>query len=89
MIENQQNVYTVFLLFAMQLMLYCMLWLIHMQVTCYHLVMVISTCYSETMTKQVLNLIPVNPFKPNGISQYYQLEQSISVLRDVGWHFSF
>ena len=29
-----------------------------------------------------------NPFKPNGISHCYQLEQSISVLRDVGWYFS-
>ena len=54
----------------------------------YHLVMAISTCYSETMTKQVLNLIPVNPLKPNGISQCYQLEQSIYVLRDVGCFFS-
>ena len=30
-----------------------------------------------------------NPFMPNGISHHYQLEQSISVLRDVGWYFSF
>ena len=29
-----------------------------------------------------------NPFKPNGISQHYQLEQSITVLRDVGCFFS-
>ena len=29
-----------------------------------------------------------NPFKPNGISHCYQLEQSISVLRDIGWYFS-
>ena len=28
-------------------------------------------------------------FKPNGISHCYQLEQSISVLRDVGWYLSF
>ena len=26
-----------------------------------------------------------NPFMPNGISQRYQFEQSISVLRDVMW----
>ena len=31
----------------------------------------------------------INPFKPNVISHRYQLEQSISVLRDVEWHFSF
>ena len=31
----------------------------------------------------------LNPFKSNGISQNYQFEQSISVLRDVGWYFSF
>ena len=31
----------------------------------------------------------IYPFIPNGISQCYKLEQSISVLRDVGWYFSF
>ena len=30
-----------------------------------------------------------NPFKHNGISHCYQLEQSISILRNVGWYFSF
>ena len=30
-----------------------------------------------------------NSFKPNGISHCYQLDQSISVLRVVGWYFSF
>ena len=30
-----------------------------------------------------------NPVKLNGNSLYYYLEQSISVLRDVGWYFSF
>ena len=30
-----------------------------------------------------------NQFKPNGISHYYQLDQSIFVLRVVGWYFSF
>ena len=30
-----------------------------------------------------------NPFMPNGISHRYQLEQSIYVLRDVRWYFSF
>ena len=30
-----------------------------------------------------------NPFMPKGISHHYQLEQSISVLRDVRWYFSF
>ena len=29
------------------------------------------------------------PYKPNEISPHYQLEQSISLLRDVGWYFSF
>ena len=28
-----------------------------------------------------------NPFMLNGISHRYQLEQSISVLRDVRWYF--
>ena len=31
----------------------------------------------------------LNPFKPNGISHYYQLDQYISVLRDVGSIFHF
>ena len=30
-----------------------------------------------------------NTFMPNGISQRYHLKQSISVLRDVRWYFSF
>ena len=30
-----------------------------------------------------------NPFMPNGISHRYQLEQSISVLRDVRYYFIF
>ena len=32
-------------------------------------------------------IILLNPFKPNGISHYYQLDQSISILRLVGWYF--
>ena len=30
-----------------------------------------------------------NPFMPKGISHRYQLGQSLSVLRDVRWYFSF
>ena len=30
-----------------------------------------------------------NSFMPNGIFHRYQLEQSIFVLRDVKWYFSF
>ena len=30
-----------------------------------------------------------NQFMPNGISHCYQLKQSISVLRDFRWYFSF
>ena len=29
----------------------------------------------------------INPFKLNGISHCYQLDQSISILRGVGWYF--
>ena len=36
-----------------------------------------------------LKKIMFNPFKPNGISHSYQLDQSISVFRVVGWYFSF
>ena len=28
-----------------------------------------------------------NPFKPNEVSYLYQLDQSILILRDVGWYF--
>ena len=31
----------------------------------------------------------VNPYKPNGISKSYQLDQTISVLRVVGLYFTF
>ena len=31
----------------------------------------------------------LNPFKPNRISHFYQLDQSISILRAVGWYFQF
>ena len=31
----------------------------------------------------------LNPFKMNGISHFYQLDQSISALRVVGWNFFF
>ena len=31
----------------------------------------------------------IDPLMPNGISHRYLLEQSISVLRDVRWYFSF
>ena len=30
-----------------------------------------------------------NPFKPNRISHNYQLDQSISILKVVGWYFTF
>ena len=29
----------------------------------------------------------INPFMPNGIFHRYQLKQSISVVKDVGWYF--
>ena len=35
------------------------------------------------------NIGPANPFKPNGISHCYQFDKSISVLRVVGWYFTF
>ena len=38
---------------------------------------------------QVKYLFILNPIMPNGISHRYQLEQSISVIRDVRWYFSF
>ena len=31
----------------------------------------------------------INPFKPNEITNVYQVYQSITVLRVVGWYFSF
>ena len=50
-----------------------------------------NICFTGEIRKRVI-LIPqalVNPFKPNGISHYYQLDQSISVLRVVGRYFIF
>ena len=52
----------------------------------------------ETINQTALNgyteptfarFLTINPFKLNGISQTYQLVQSISVLRAVGCYFSF
>ena len=40
------------------------------------------------ITKKHLTDCTLNPFKPNEISLSYQLDQSISVLRVVGWCFS-
>ena len=40
----------------------------------------------EPICKKTIN---VNPFKANGIYRCYQLIQSISVLRVVGWYFTF
>ena len=31
----------------------------------------------------------IYPFKPNGFSNSYQLDQSIFIIRVVGWYFSF
>ena len=44
----------------------------------------------STIMSAILSASPClfKPFKPNGIS-HYQLDQSISVLRVVGWYFSF
>ena len=39
---------------------------------------------ASTLTQRLFN-----PFRPNGISLFYQLEQSIFVLRDVGGIFHF
>ena len=43
----------------------------------------------KLLTEQHLELSKLNPFKPNEVSHCYQLEQSIFVSIDVGWHFSF
>ena len=43
----------------------------------------------KLLTEQHLEHSKLNPFKPNGVSHCYQLEQSIFVSIDVGWYFSF
>ena len=43
----------------------------------------------KILTEQHLELFKLKPFKPNGVSHCYQLEQSIFVSIDVGWYFSF
>ena len=46
---------------------------------------------SVLMIPKTIRIDPVkqtlNPFKPNGISLHYQLDQSISILRVVLWYF--
>ena len=41
-----------------------------------------TSCTSNELTPFLFN-----PFMPNGISLSYQVDQSISVLRVVGWYF--
>ena len=43
-------------------------------------------CSSSNKKGKNYGLYDLNPFIPNGMSLYYQLEQSISVLRDE-WYF--
>ena len=40
------------------------------------------------LSHRLVNIGPVNPFKPNGIAHSYQLDQFISILRVAGWYFS-
>ena len=51
-----------------------------------------AICRCRIFLADVVELVadvftPFNPFKSNGISHFYQLDQSISVLRVVGWYF--
>ena len=48
--------------------------------------LVTPRCWGNKFQYCVLDM---NTFKLNGIFQFYQLDQSISVLRVVGWYFSF
>ena len=41
---------------------------------------------TETPSASIYSTI-VNPFEPYEHSYLYQLDQSISVLRDIGWYF--
>ena len=43
----------------------------------------------KLLTEQHLEHSKLNPFKPNGVSHCYQLEQYIFVSIDVGWYFLF
>ena len=43
----------------------------------------------ENTIKSETALLAINPFKPNEISQSYQLDQSISILRVVGQYISY
>ena len=38
---------------------------------------------------RLISICYLNPFKPNGISHYNQLDYSFSFLTVVGWYFSF
>ena len=48
-----------------------------------------NNSYMYQSSSSLLPVSEVNPYKLNGISHSYQLDQSISVLRVVGWNFSF
>ena len=48
-----------------------------------------STFYRYRTYLLMKTCFDLNPFKPNGISHCYQLDQSISILRVVGWYFTF
>ena len=70
-------------------------------ITSYFTVWCCITCLTNTKNTGLVKIkiqrniviifltIVFNPFKPNEISHYYQLDQSISALRVVGWYFSF
>ena len=44
------------------------------------------TCYTNFEGKSICTHYLLNPFKPNGIAYFHQLDQSINVLRVLRWN---
>ena len=49
----------------------------------FHILYISYGCYSKTELSKT-DVCLINPYKPNGISHSYQLDESISNLRVVG-----
>ena len=58
------------------------------RVNCNHDVRQSQSC-SRPWSNLTVKVENINPFKPNGISHRYQLDQSISALSNIGWYFQF
>ena len=61
----------------------------HMQQVQYDYVVKDIKKFITELASLLCQVKTINPFKPKGFFYHYQMNQSISVLRVVGWYFSF